>query len=73
MIFSIPIANQSTMGKIISKMYSVTLREARKYNVEKRAEKIISKEKPAPAPKYPSTLLELERLKEGKCQILYVS
>uniref|UniRef100_A0A1B6K3F5 Uncharacterized protein n=1 Tax=Homalodisca liturata TaxID=320908 RepID=A0A1B6K3F5_9HEMI len=52
------------MGQIITKIYSMTAREVKMVNIERRAEKVISKDKPTPAPMYPSTIKELERLKE---------
>jgi len=39
------------MGKI----YSMLTRPVRTFNIINRAEKVISREKPIPAPQYPST------------------
>uniref|UniRef100_A0A1B6GRD2 NADH dehydrogenase [ubiquinone] 1 alpha subcomplex assembly factor 4 n=1 Tax=Cuerna arida TaxID=1464854 RepID=A0A1B6GRD2_9HEMI len=52
------------MGQTISKIYSLAVREVKMVNIERRAEKVISKDKPIPAPMYPSTVKELKRLKE---------
>ncbi|KAL3277398.1 hypothetical protein HHI36_012747 [Cryptolaemus montrouzieri] len=46
------------MGKILSRMK----RPFRNYNVENRAHKIISKDKPVPAPKYETDRIEIDRL-----------
>lgn len=54
------------MGQLISKIYGSALREAKMYNIEKRAEKVISKDKPTRAPMHPSAAKELESLREGK-------
>lgn len=54
------------MGQFISKIYGSALREANMYNIEKRAEKVISKDKPTRAPMHPSAAKELESLREGK-------
>uniref|UniRef100_A0A1B6K9N0 NADH dehydrogenase [ubiquinone] 1 alpha subcomplex assembly factor 4 n=1 Tax=Graphocephala atropunctata TaxID=36148 RepID=A0A1B6K9N0_9HEMI len=52
------------MGQVVTRIYSSAIREVKMYNIERRAEKVISKDKPTPAPKYPSTVKELDRLKE---------
>lgn len=57
-----------SMGQLVSKIYGSALREAKMYNIEKRAEKVISKDKPIRAPMHPSSVKELDRLKEGKCK-----
>lgn len=49
------------MGKIIS----VMSRKANRFNVEARAEKIISKDKQQAAPKYPSNLSDMDRVLKG--------
>lgn len=54
------------MGQLVSKIYGSALREAKMYNIEKRAEKVISKDKPTRAPMHPSAAKELESLREGK-------
>lgn len=41
------------------------------YNIEKRAEKVISKDKPTRAPMHPSAAKELESLREGKSMKFY--
>lgn len=53
------------MGQLASRVFGIVTREVKMYNVDRRAEKVISKEKPDRAPMYPSTIQELERLKEG--------
>ncbi|XP_069699885.1 protein NDUFAF4 homolog [Periplaneta americana] len=54
------------MGKVLSVMQ----RKANRFNVENRAHKVISMEKPKPAPRYPSTEQELETLKADYPQFL---
>lgn len=49
------------MGKVGSKI----AHPLKNYNVEGRAHKIISKEKPAPAPKYKSDELNVDNLIKG--------
>lgn len=49
------------MGKVLS----VIQRQVNRFNVENRAHRVISKEKPIPAPKYQSTIKELEAIKSG--------
>lgn len=49
------------MGKVLS----VIQRKVNRFNVENRAHRVISKDKPTPAPKYPSTIKELETIKSG--------
>jgi NADH dehydrogenase [ubiquinone] 1 alpha subcomplex assembly factor 4 len=46
------------MGKVLSLMG----RPLRNYNIENRAHKIISKEKPTPAPKHKSDQIDYERM-----------
>ncbi|PSN57026.1 Protein NDUFAF4 [Blattella germanica] len=47
------------MGKALS----IIQRRVNRFNVENRAERIISKEKPTPAPKHQSTVQEIEAIK----------
>jgi NADH dehydrogenase [ubiquinone] 1 alpha subcomplex assembly factor 4 len=49
------------MGKVLSLMG----RPLRNYNIENRAHKIISKEKPTPAPKHKSDQIDYERMMKG--------
>lgn len=49
------------MGKVLS----VIQRKVYRFNAENRAHRIISKDKPTPAPRYPSTIKELETIKSG--------
>lgn len=46
------------MGKVLS----IVSRQANKFNVENRAQKVISQAKPKPAPKFESNLRDLERV-----------
>ena len=48
------------MGALVSK----ALRPIKAFNIENRAHRVISKEKPDVAPSYPSTIEELKRIKE---------
>jgi len=50
------------MGKVLS----VIQRQVNRFNIENRAHRVISKDKPIPAPKYPSTIQELETIKSGQ-------
>uniref|UniRef100_A0A7R9IF11 NADH dehydrogenase [ubiquinone] 1 alpha subcomplex assembly factor 4 n=1 Tax=Timema tahoe TaxID=61484 RepID=A0A7R9IF11_9NEOP len=43
-------------------IFSVIRRKANRFNVENRAQLIISKDKPTPAPQYPSTVKQLEMI-----------
>jgi NADH dehydrogenase [ubiquinone] 1 alpha subcomplex assembly factor 4 len=49
------------MGKVLS----LVPRQLKQFNIENRAHKVISKDKPTPAPKYPATIEELERIAKG--------
>ncbi|XP_062552180.1 protein NDUFAF4 homolog [Armigeres subalbatus] len=46
------------MGKVLS----VVVRQVNRFNVESRAEKVISQSKPKPAPKFQSNLNDLQRV-----------
>lgn len=48
------------MGALVSK----ALRPIKSFNIENRAHRVISKEKPNVAPSYPSTIEELKRIKK---------
>lgn len=50
------------MGKVLS----IVPRQLKQFNIENRAHKVISKDKPTPAPKYPTTIEELERIAKGE-------
>lgn len=54
------------MGKAISSLAATAIAPLRNYNIEQRAQKIISQNKPKPAPKYESDQKELERILRGK-------
>lgn len=49
------------MGGLVSK----ATRPFRNFNIESRAEKVISKEKPTPAPKHKSSQMDYERILKG--------
>lgn len=49
------------MGKVMS----LVTRPMKNYNIESRAHKIISKEKPKPAPRYEASIKEAEELLKG--------
>mgnify|MGYP000412676406 CR=1 FL=1 len=49
----------------MGKVFSVIQRKANRFNVENRAQRVISKEKPLPAPTHPATLQEIEAIKSG--------
>lgn len=53
------------MGKI----YSTLIRPIRTFNIENRAAKIISREKPIPAPQYPSTEKQKKLSEEGNIEL----
>lgn len=50
------------MGKVMS----VVAAKAQRFNVENRAQKIISQAKPTPAPRFESNLKDLERVLKGE-------
>lgn len=50
------------MGKVMS----VIGRPFRNFNIESRAHKIISKDKPTPAPKHKTDQINYERIMQGK-------
>lgn len=50
------------MGKVMS----LVVRKVNRFNVENRAHKIISRDKPVAAPKYDSNSMELERVLDRK-------
>lgn len=60
------------MGNTIRKVYFNATRPIRNFNIERRAHKFISKEKPIPAPQYESTLKQIEVSKQCKsnCKII---
>ncbi|KAJ9584612.1 hypothetical protein L9F63_021054 [Diploptera punctata] len=47
----------------MGKAFSAIQRRANRFNVENRAQKVISKEKPEPAPLHPATAQEIEAIK----------
>lgn len=42
------------------------MKPIRLFNVESRAEKVISRDKPVPAPKYKSNIEDMERVLKGE-------
>ncbi|XP_062710614.1 protein NDUFAF4 homolog [Aedes albopictus] len=54
------------MGKVLS----IAARQANRFNVESRAEKVISQSKPKPAPKFQSNLKDLQRVLDENPDIL---
>lgn len=52
----------------MGKVYSIMLRQFRNINVENRAHRVISREKPTPAPQYPSVNKQREFV--DKCKFL---
>lgn len=50
------------MGKVMS----VMVRTVNRFNVEQRAQKVISQDKPKAAPKFGYNLKELEEVKRGE-------
>lgn len=55
------------MGKVMS----LVVRKVNRFNVENRAHKIISQDKPVPAPKYESNVQELERVLDRKFLLFF--
>lgn len=53
------------MGALVTK----ALRPLKSFNIENRAHRVISKEKPIVAPSYPSTVEELKRVREAEPDI----
>lgn len=49
------------MGKVLS----IAARQVNRFNVESRAEKVISQSKPKPAPTFESNLKDLQRVLDG--------
>ncbi|KAG8223066.1 hypothetical protein J437_LFUL002014 [Ladona fulva] len=54
------------MGLIVSSL----TRRIKSFNIENRAHREISKEKPSPAPRYPSTAKEIERIMKENPEIV---
>lgn len=55
------------MGKVISKVSH----PFRNFNVESRAHKIISKEKPIAAPKYKNDPIDISQMMRGEVKLKY--
>jgi len=53
------------MGQAGSRVLNTATKVFRDFNVENRAHRVISKEKPTPAPRYPADEKELERIARG--------
>lgn len=50
------------MGKVLS----VAAGKVQRFNVENRAQKVISRDKPTPAPKFEANIKDLERILKGE-------
>lgn len=50
------------MGKVLS----IAVGKAKRFNVENRAHRVISQDKPVAAPKYEANVKDLERMLKGK-------
>jgi len=53
------------MGKVLSVVSKRALKPVQNFAVELRAERIISQDKPIPAPWHPSTKQRIQKLVEG--------
>jgi len=53
------------MGKVLSVASKRMLKPVKNFAVEIRAERVISKDKPTPAPWHPSTKQQIQKLVEG--------
>lgn len=53
------------MGNKLGKVFLMVTRPIRNINIEQRAHKVISKEKPIPAPQYESTLKQIQVAKKS--------
>lgn len=54
------------MGKVMS----IAVGKIKRFNVENRAHKVISQDKPTPAPKYEANVKDLERILRGKSKFV---
>lgn len=52
----------------MGKVYSILIRPIRSFNIENRAARIISQQKPVPAPQYPSTEKQKKLSEEGNIE-----
>lgn len=57
------------MGKVFSVVAKYSRLPAQRFNVENRAHRVISQDKPNPAPKFLSNLKDLERVLKGKINL----
>lgn len=55
----------------MGKVYSIITKPIRTFNIENRAHKVITKEKPVPAPQYPSTAKQKELV--NKCKLFPIN
>lgn len=53
------------MGKVFSVARGVVVGKIQRFNVENRAHRVISQDKPKPAPKYEANVKDLERMLKG--------
>lgn len=57
-----------TMGKVLTTL----ARPIKNFNLESRAHKVISKEKPTPAPKYKIDAEQYEQILKGMCCFIFI-
>ena len=53
------------MGKVMSVAVNAATKKVKRFNVENRAQKVISQDKPTPAPRFESNKIDLERVLRG--------
>lgn len=53
------------MGKAMSVAVNSATKKVKRFNVENRAQKVISQDKPTPAPTFKSNKIDLERVLRG--------
>lgn len=54
------------MGKVFSVVAKYSRFPAQRFNVENRAHRVISQDKPKPAPKFEANIKDLERVLRGR-------
>lgn len=57
----------------MGKVYSMLIRPIRTFNIENRATRIISREKPIPAPQYPSTEKQKKLSEKGNIELCNIN
>ncbi|XP_059472636.1 protein NDUFAF4 homolog [Neocloeon triangulifer] len=58
------------MGNAASRVFNTATKGLRDFNVENRAHRVISRDKPKPAPRYPADERELERIVKEHPEVL---